>query len=98
MRRALILLFVSLCAVGLAIGFKSPAADSFGREAQKPAEVQIDPKAFDDYVGQYVFAENPDLVLSFFREGTKYFIQPSNQGRILIYPRSEEHTSELQSL
>ena len=55
---------------------------------QKPAEVKIDPKTFDDYVGQYVFAENPDLVLSFFREGTNYFIQPSSQGRIQIYPAS----------
>src|ERR1041385_4336056 len=55
---------------------------------KKPAEVKIDPKTFDDYVGQYVFAENPDLVLSFFREGTNYFIQPSSQGRIQIYPAS----------
>ena len=55
---------------------------------QKPAEIKIDPKTFDDYVGQYVFAENPDLVLSFFREGTNYFIQASSQGRIQIYPAS----------
>ena len=88
MRRALILLFVSVFAVGLAIDFESSAADSPGRAGQKPAEVQIDPKTFDDYVGQYVFAENPDLVLSFFREGTNYFIQASSQGRIQIYPAS----------
>jgi uncharacterized protein len=55
---------------------------------QKPAEIKIDPKTFDDYVGQYVFPENPDLVLSFFREGTNYFIQASSQGRIQIYPAS----------
>src|ERR1041384_5083249 len=53
---------------------------------QKPAEVKIDPKVFDDYAGQYVFAENPDLVLSFFREGANYFLQVSSQGRIQIYP------------
>jgi putative CocE/NonD family hydrolase len=53
---------------------------------QKPAEITIDPKIFDDYTGQYVFAENPDLVLSFFREGNAYYIQASGQGRIEIYP------------
>jgi hypothetical protein len=55
---------------------------------QKPAEITIDPKVFDDYVGQYVFPENPDLVLSFFREGNAYYIQASGQGRIEIYPAS----------
>ena len=88
MRRALILLSVSIFAVSLAIGFKSSAAESIRREGQKPAEIKIDPKTFDDYVGQYVFTENPDLVLSFFREGTNYFIQASGQGRIQIYPAS----------
>jgi putative CocE/NonD family hydrolase len=88
MRRALIVIAVGIFAVGLAIGFKSSAAESLGVAGQKPAEVKIDPKTFDDYVGQYVFAENPDLVLSFFREGTNYFIQASSQGRIQIYPAS----------
>src|SRR5437588_6533934 len=55
---------------------------------QKPAEVKYDPNTFDYYVGQYVFTENPYLVLSFFREGTNYFIQASSQGRIQIYPAS----------
>lgn len=53
---------------------------------QKPAEVKIDPKIFEDYTGQYVFAENPDLVLSFFREADNYYIQASGQGRIEIFP------------
>src|SRR5580765_2544436 len=55
---------------------------------QKPVEVKIDPKTFDDYAGQYAFAENPDLVLSFFREGDTYYVQASGQGRIQIFPAS----------
>src|ERR1044072_69230 len=55
---------------------------------QKPAEIKVDPKIFDDYVGQYVFAENPDLVLSFLREGNAYYLQASGQGRIQIVPAS----------
>jgi uncharacterized protein len=55
---------------------------------QKPAEIKIDPKVFDDYVGQYVFPENPDLVLSFLREGGSYYLQASTQGRIEIFPAS----------
>ncbi len=30
-------------------------------------EIKIDPKAFDEFVGQYDFADNPDVVLSFGR-------------------------------
>lgn len=55
---------------------------------QAPLVIKIDPKLFDEYVGQYAFAENPDLLLSFFREGEKYYIQASNQGRIQIFPES----------
>lgn len=55
----------------------------------KPAEVKIDPRKFDELVGQYAFAESPDLVLSFFREGDKFFVQATNQGRIEIFPASE---------
>jgi putative CocE/NonD family hydrolase len=55
---------------------------------QKPAEIKIDPKVFDDYIGQYVFPENPDLVLSFLRDGNSYYLQASGQGRIEIFPAS----------
>ncbi|HXI61872.1 MAG TPA: CocE/NonD family hydrolase [Pyrinomonadaceae bacterium] len=61
-----------------------------GAEAgQKPTEIRIDPKTFDEFVGQYAFAENPDLVLSFFRDGDKFFLQATNQGRFEIFPESE---------
>lgn len=56
---------------------------------QKPAEIKIDPKIFDDYTGQYVFADVPDFVLSFFRERDKFYVQATNQGRIEIFPASE---------
>src|SRR2546423_10138405 len=88
MRRALILLSVGVLAVGLAIGFKSSAAEIIERENQRPAEVKIDRKTFDDYVGQYRFAEFPDAVLSFFRESDTFFLQAAGQGRIQIFPAS----------
>ncbi len=68
----------------LGIGVVTTAVDA----QQKPAEIKIDPKVFDNYTGQYVFPENPDLVLSFLREGNAYYIQASGQGRIEIYPAS----------
>jgi putative CocE/NonD family hydrolase len=52
-------------------------------------EVKIDPKIFDDYTGQYSIPTNPDIVLSFFREGDKFYVQATNQGRIEIFPASE---------
>ena len=52
-------------------------------------EIKIDPRHFDDFTGQYTFVEDPDFVLSFFREGDKFYVQATNQGRIEIFPASE---------
>src|SRR5262249_33537345 len=39
------------------------------------AEIQIEPKAFDEFVGEYRFADNPDTRVAVFREGDKFFMQ-----------------------
>ena len=52
-------------------------------------EIKIDPKIFDQYTGQYSFIADPELVLSFWREGDKFIMQPTNQGRIEIFPETE---------
>ncbi len=59
--------------------------------AQQPqhTEIKIDPKRFDQYTGQYSFVDDPEFMLNFWREGEKYFMQPTNQGRIEIFPESE---------
>ncbi|HEX3145902.1 MAG TPA: hypothetical protein VHQ64_18155, partial [Pyrinomonadaceae bacterium] len=49
-----------------------PAWASDGQD-QKLTEIKIDPKIFDDYVGQYSIPTNPDVVLSFFREADKFY-------------------------
>src|SRR5690349_18814316 len=72
--------------------WRSPGVAGFATTItaqEKPAEIKIDPKIFDDYTGQYVSADNPDFVLSFFREGDKFFIQATDQGRIEIFPASK---------
>src|SRR4051812_21830042 len=55
---------------------------------QAPAIIKVDPKLFDEYVGQYAFATNPDVVLSFFREEEKYYVHVANRGRYQIFPES----------
>ena len=65
-----------------------PAWATDGQD-QKPTEIKIDPKIFDDYVGQYAIPTNPDVVLSFFREGDKFYVQATNGGRIEIFSASE---------
>ena len=59
--------------------------------AQQPkhTEVKIDAKLFDQYAGQYSFVDDPEFILSFWREGEKFFMQPTNQGRIEIFAESE---------
>src|SRR5262245_39866859 len=46
---------------------------------EKPQVVKIDPRIFDQYAGQYALNANPDFIFSFFREGDRYFLQPTNQ-------------------
>src|SRR5258708_12004000 len=59
--------------------------------AQQPqhSEIKIDAKVFDQYVGQYSFVDDPEFILSFWREGEKFFMQPTNQARIEIFAESE---------
>src|SRR5262249_9806511 len=39
------------------------------------SEIQIEPKAFDEFVGEYRFADNRDTLVAAFREGDKFFMQ-----------------------
>ena len=56
---------------------------------QQHIEIKLDPKLFDQFVGQYSFADNPDFVFSFWREGDKFFLQATNQMKVEIFPESE---------
>src|SRR5882724_3880915 len=91
MKRNSFLLLFAGSFIALIVCFGPHGASAIDNQAQgsKPTEIKIDPKTFDEFVGQYSFAENPDLVLSFFREGDKFFLQATNQGRIEIFPESE---------
>src|SRR6266849_10958180 len=81
------LLTTALCLLAAvsAINLTRPA------RAQQPqhTEIKIDAKVFDQYVGQYSFVDDPEFILSFSREGEKFFMQPTNQGRIEIFAESE---------
>ena len=58
--------------------------------ATSPTTVTIDPKIFDAYTGQYADPVSiPGTVLSFFREGDKFYIRVTNQEKIEIFPMSE---------
>src|SRR3984893_9439034 len=85
-----VLLLVLCCGLALAVWFISPAkSQNPNSQAPKHTEIKIDLKLFDEYVGHYGFLSDPDFVLSFWREGEKFFMQPTNQGRIEIFPESD---------
>jgi len=89
MKRIAVSSIFLILALGALLGLaQNEVFTSLVNAQQKPAEIKIDPKTFDDYVGQYAFPENPDLVLSFLRDGDAYYLQASGQGRIQIYPAS----------
>jgi uncharacterized protein len=90
MKRSLYLLILSASLAAILITLNATPR-SVGSQTQqaKPTEVKIDPKVFDDYVGQYSFIDNPDLVLSFSRQGNSFFLDVAGQGRFEIFPQSE---------
>src|SRR5437763_9363036 len=88
MKRKLLFLFIAAFILPVIVYFPSNGAAADNQDA-KPVEVKIDPTKFDDYVGQYAIPTKPDVVLSFFREGEKYYVQATNQGRFEIFPASE---------
>src|SRR5215831_13127402 len=55
----------------------------------KPTEIKIDPKLFDAFTGQYKMPDNPDLVLSFWRDGDKFYSRATNQSSFEIFASSE---------
>lgn len=57
--------------------------------APQHTEIKIDPRLFDELAGQYSFLANPDFVLSFWREGDKFFMQATNQEKVEVFPESE---------
>ncbi|MBX7220109.1 MAG: CocE/NonD family hydrolase [Blastocatellia bacterium] len=54
-----------------------------------PAEVSINPRIFDEYVGQYQDLGDPDVTMSFFREGNTFFGVVTDQAQFQIFPASE---------
>lgn len=49
--------------------------------------IQLDPKVFDAYAGEYQLV--PGFSLVFTREGDKLFMQPTGQSKVEIFPESE---------
>jgi len=49
--------------------------------------VDLEPELFDVYVGHYRLA--PDFILSVTRDGNRFYVQATGQGRIEVFPESE---------
>src|SRR5438270_1938704 len=79
---ATILTFVALLCFGHSTGLSQ-------QPAPPPVAIRIDPKIFDAYTGQYSDPENVGgVVLSFFRNGEKFYIRATNQDELEIFPSS----------
>jgi len=69
--------------------WSAQAASDPNPQQLQHTEIKIDPKLFDQYVGQYSFVDDPEFMLNFWREGDKFFMQPTNQGKIEIFAESD---------
>jgi CubicO group peptidase (beta-lactamase class C family) len=65
---------------GIALG-ENPAAPA------AVAEIKVDPKIYDAYVGRYELA--PNLVLTISKQGDRLMAQATGQGEIQLFPESE---------
>jgi putative CocE/NonD family hydrolase len=89
MKRTLFLLTLACLSTAVVLRFDWSVGTLTTNAQTQHVEARIDPKLFDEYVGQYSFVSDPEFVLSFWREGNKFFLQPTGQGRIEIFPESE---------
>ncbi|MBI3540057.1 MAG: serine hydrolase, partial [Candidatus Eisenbacteria bacterium] len=69
------------------IGFHLLAADAPLEPVAQHAEVKIDPRLFDRYVGRYVFT--PAFAIDVTREGDALFLQATGQPRLPVFPESD---------
>src|SRR3989475_815628 len=88
MRRILIPLIVTFLFAIASLNLHTVTADTTAQQAKHTA-IKIDPKTFDPYVGQYRSEDNPDFVLSFWREGDKFFSQATSQSKFEILAESQ---------
>src|SRR5260221_12306322 len=88
MKRTRLIIFLTgvLCLL-TAIGTINLSRSAHAQQPQH-TEIKIDAKLFDQYVGQYSFVDDPEFMLNFWREGDKFFMQPTNQGKIEIFAES----------
>jgi putative CocE/NonD family hydrolase len=83
--------FLALCSLLALLFVQAGVAGWITQNGSAPqhTEVKIDPKVFDKLTGQYSFADNPDFILSFWREGDKFFLQATNQMKVEVFAESE---------
>lgn len=90
MKRTLPLLILGCCLTAVILRCDCSVGSVTAQIAQaQHVEIKIDPKLFDEYVGQYSFISDPEFLLKFWREGDKFFLQPTGQGRIEIFAEGE---------
>lgn len=91
MKRTISLVVLSVALALLTVPASPGSWLTRNASAQQPqhTEIKIDPRLLDELVGQYSFIDNPDFVLSFSREGDKFFLQATGQRKVEIFPESQ---------
>src|SRR5262249_26619034 len=85
----LLLFAVTFGVAAVLVGPRGAVATESSLQDAKPTEIKIDAKLFDAFTGQYKEDELPDLVLSFWREGDKFYSRGTNQSSFEIFASSE---------
>lgn len=57
--------------------------------AMRYIAITLEPKIFDAYVGEYQLELDPDFLLKFSREGARFFVEITRQGKFEIYASAE---------
>jgi len=53
--------------------------------------VNVNPKIYDSYIGQYEFEFKPGFILTVTKKNNELFVQPPGEKKIALYPESESN-------
>src|SRR5215471_16845233 len=62
----------------------------FSISAATPQEVKVDSSTLDKYVGQYRFEDEPEITLSFFRDGNQLAVESTRMAHTPLHAQAQD--------
>src|SRR5271169_267507 len=60
-------------------------------QSPKPKTIELQPAQLDGLVGQYRYSDEPDIVISFWRDGSRFYLESERRPPLELFADSENH-------